>query len=95
MKNLLVAVSTAAFLASQGVAGGLDEPVVDAVDVAAAPATSAAWIIPLVAVALVALAVSGSDDDDDEEEVLLDEEEEESDGEEDESSDDESDELLR
>ncbi|MEO0342211.1 MAG: hypothetical protein AAF198_02120 [Pseudomonadota bacterium] len=65
MKNLLIAVSTAAFLASQGVAGGLDEPVVDAVDVAAAPATSAAWIIPLVAVALVALAVSGSDDDDD------------------------------
>ncbi|MEO0344047.1 MAG: hypothetical protein AAF198_11485 [Pseudomonadota bacterium] len=54
--------ATAGLAASAAVAGGLDEPVVDAVDVSDAPAGAAAWLIPLIAVGLIALAVSGDDD---------------------------------
>ncbi|MEM0975988.1 MAG: hypothetical protein AAGJ34_00490 [Pseudomonadota bacterium] len=57
--------ATAAVAASAAVAGGLDEPVVEAVEVVENDSGIAAWLIPLAAIALVALAVSGSDDDDD------------------------------
>ncbi|MEO0344045.1 MAG: hypothetical protein AAF198_11475 [Pseudomonadota bacterium] len=64
-------IAAAALAAAPLNAGSLDEPVVESVQVAETGATnSAAWIIPLVAVGLVALAVSGSDDDDDDDEIL-------------------------
>lgn len=46
-------------------AGGLEEPTVQAVEAVEQETNSAGWIIPLVAIGLVALAVSGNDDDDD------------------------------
>ncbi|MEO1564426.1 MAG: hypothetical protein AAFR98_13400 [Pseudomonadota bacterium] len=74
MKRFLMAVSVTALMAGQVTAGGLEEPVVQAVEEVEQERTSAAWIIPLVAIALVALAVSSGDDDDDDDD---DDEEEE------------------
>lgn len=65
MKRFLMAVSVTALMAGQVTAGGLEEPVVQAVEEVEQERTSAGWIIPLVAIALVALAVSSGDDDDD------------------------------
>ncbi|MEO1564425.1 MAG: hypothetical protein AAFR98_13395 [Pseudomonadota bacterium] len=64
MKRFLMAVSVTALMAGQVTAGGLEEPVVQAVEEVEQERTSAGWIIPLVAIALVALAISSSDDDD-------------------------------
>ncbi|MEO0342484.1 MAG: hypothetical protein AAF198_03520 [Pseudomonadota bacterium] len=66
MKKILTSLGIVSIAASSATAGGLDEPVVESLEeVAPAGTTSAQWLIPLAAVALIALAVSGSDDDDD------------------------------
>lgn len=72
MKRFLMAVSVTALMAGQVTAGGLEEPVVQAVEEVEQERTSAGWIIPLVAIALVALAISSSDDDDDDDEIECD-----------------------
>lgn len=72
MKKLISSVAALALVAGTASAGGLEEPVVQAVEGVEEDRSSAGWIIPLVAIGLVALAISGdddNDDDDDEEEV--------------------------
>ncbi|MEM9715597.1 MAG: hypothetical protein AAF826_03670 [Pseudomonadota bacterium] len=55
--------ATAGLAATAAVAGGLDEPIVQAVEIVDEPTGSAAaWLIPLVAIGLVALAISDDDD---------------------------------
>ncbi|MEO1562307.1 MAG: hypothetical protein AAFR98_02630 [Pseudomonadota bacterium] len=56
--------ATAALAGTAAIAGGLEEPVVQAVEEVEQERNSAGWIIPLVAIALVALAISNDDDDD-------------------------------
>ncbi|MEO0344433.1 MAG: tail fiber domain-containing protein [Pseudomonadota bacterium] len=69
MKKLLSSAAIAALSVVPVDAGNLDEPVVEDVAVADPAPSSAQWIIPLVAIGLVVLAVSGSDDDDEEDDI--------------------------
>lgn len=68
MKKLLASVGILSLVASQATAGGLEEPVVQAVEGVEEERSSVGWIIPLVAIAAVALIASSGDDDEDEEE---------------------------
>ena len=68
MKKIIYAASVIALVSGQVSAGGLEEPEVQAVEVVENETTIAAWIIPLVALGLVAL-IASQDSDDEEETV--------------------------
>jgi len=56
--------ATALLGASAAVAGGIEEQTVEAVEMVEETSSSAGWIVPLVAIALVALAIANDDDSD-------------------------------
>jgi len=62
MKKILLAVSAAALMAGQVVAGGFEEPAVEAVEVVE-QSNSVGWLIPLIAIGVVVLLVAQDDDD--------------------------------
>ena len=64
MKKLLSSVAALSLLASQTVAGTLEEPTVVAVQEVEEESSSAGWVLPLIALGAIALIVSQDDDDD-------------------------------
>ena len=70
MKKLLASVGILSLVAGQATAGGLEEPVVQAVEGVEEERSSVGWIIPLVAIAAVALIASSDDDDDGDDEDI-------------------------
>jgi len=62
MKKILMAASAVALIAGQVAAGSFEEPAVEAVEVVE-ESNSAGWLVPLIAIGVVLLLVSGGDDD--------------------------------
>ena len=62
MKKFVSSLTAFVMAAGQANAGGLDEPVIEAIEVVD-ESSSAGWLIPLLAIAVVALVVSNDSDD--------------------------------
>lgn len=67
MKKLVTSVAIATLSATSVFAGGVDEPVVEAVEMVEEDNGSSGWLIPLLALAAIAVVVSTQEEDEDEE----------------------------